>query len=78
MDFIEMLKNLGESLADYTVGKYLEEISLTLDNLSEKADDPAKKLAYRMASTKVLELAIEQIIGASEKLPIKKDEDEAE
>ena len=76
MDFIEMLKNLGESLADYTVGKYLEEIGLTLDNLSEKADDPAKKLAYRIASMKVLSAALEQMESANKKLPVYEDEAE--
>lgn len=76
MDIIEMLKNLGESLADYTVAKYLEEIGLTLDGLSEKADDPAKKLAYRIASMEVLKSAVEQMESAQAKLPVQKDEDD--
>lgn len=76
MDIIEMLKNLGESLADYTVAKNLEEIGRTLDDLANKTDDPAKKLAYRMAAASVLTSALEQMVIASEKLPIKRDEAE--
>ena len=74
MDFIEMLKNLGESLADYTVAKHLEEIGRTLDNLADKNDDPAKKAAYRIASMEVLRSAVERMIMAHEKLPIEEDE----
>jgi len=76
MDIIEMLKNLGESLADYTVAKNLEEIGRTLDDLADKADDPAKKLAYRRAAAIVLTSALEQMVIASEKLPVNKDEAE--
>lgn len=76
MDIIEMLKNLGESLADYTVAKNLEEIGRTLDDLANKADDPAKKLAYHMAAASVLTSALEQMVIASEKLPFKEDEAE--
>lgn len=74
MDINEMLKNLGESLADYTVGKHLEEIGNTLNDLADKNDDPTKKLAYRIASMEVLRSAVERMIMAHEKLPIEEDE----
>lgn len=76
MDIIEMLKNLGESLADYTVGKHLEGIGYTLDDLADSVDDPAKKLAYHMAAERVLTAAVEQLVSAREKLPVEKGEAE--
>ena len=69
MDITELLRGLGESLADYMVANNLKEIGETLDELADSVDDPARKVAYRIAAEKVLEATLERLSTASEKLP---------
>jgi len=76
MDIIEMLKNLGQSLADYEIAENLKEIGLTLRKLGDDSKDPARSCAYHIAAVEVCTKALESMKEANAKLP--KVEDEAE
>lgn len=76
MDFTEILKDLGESLADFQIAKNLKEIGLTLEKLGNDTDDLARSCAYRIAATEVLEKALESMKKAKAKIPQVKDEAE--
>lgn len=79
MDFTEILKDLGESLADYRVAVNLKEIGLTLEKLGNDTDDPARSYAYKIAATEVLEKALERMKKAKAKIPLSQGrKDEAE